>query len=324
MCKAVTTFSVAAVCSLFFSFSSIQANESTKRLVVFGDSLAAGTMARTNIGQSLSNDEFFGLVKLFENVIRDPRNGLEPLIKALYSPYSSIDDTAFAGIHEYSFPQRLEDFKHEKIRVSPYAVPGATTSSMASQIKQMVADNTRLDLPPADYVVLHIGGNDWCAKRTDAAFRADLKLRLKEIATNNTNAKILVLPLPPMTKVMGMPDTAAFKTVVAGNEISFQCSRVRLALQTCAARKISLGASDEALAPHLADLSRYNAIVHQVSSVVSREVSTFRGKIAVSEGYENTDSFEPSWLAMDCFHPGKNGHETIADMTWPDMEELVK
>lgn len=324
MYKFVTTILIVAVVFIIFSTSLVNAGEATKRLVVFGDSLAAGTMARTNLGQSLSNDEFFGLVRLFENVIRDPQNGLDALAKALYSPYSSIDDTAFAGVHEYSFPQRLENYKHEKIWVSPYAVPGATTKTMARQIEQMANDNARHRLPSADYVVVHIGGNDWCEKRSDDAFRTDLKARLKEIATDNETAKILVLPLPPMTKVMGMPDTAAFKTVIFGNEISFQCSRVRLALQTCAPRKISLGSSDDTLAPHVDDLNRYNSIVHQVTSTVSQEVSTFRGKIAVAREYEHTDSFKPNWLAMDCFHPGTYGHRKIADLTWPNMENLVK
>lgn len=299
-----------------------QSQQNSLELYVFGDSLAAGSLAGTNAGDALSADNFGVLMKAIEQSKEQPEN-FDLITQNTNEALSSPDETAFEGNKEYSFGPRLEKLAQKKVEVRRYAVPGARTNTLQTQIDNMKKDQSE-GRPKADFVVLHIGGNDWCDVKPDADFKNDFSAALKNIMSENPEAKILVLPVPNISKVMSIADTDAFKGTFQDFEKKIACSEVRQYINVCRKRDIGFGATPEALAPFESSLQSYNQIVSDVAKNAPNESPNFKGKIVVAESYGKGEGFDSTWLGSDCFHPGSHGQNKIADAVWPYMEDLLK
>lgn len=287
----------------------------SQRLVVLGDSVASGMFANTTLGKELSADQAQRFLKIYRL-----SKEMDPHSEAFYVEAQKIgaspDDTAFAGIRDYSFSRRMEASKKEAIGIDRYAVSGATTDTMKSETARLNADQ-KDRAKPATLVVLHIGANDFCDRTPLENFKSNFRKRLSEILGTIGDAPLLILGVPDVPKILSFPDQVAFDAL--GTKVL--CSDVRQSLKMCGKRDIAAGASDTELAPHEADVKAMNdAMVAEIDGAIQASVGKARIKY---KRYESA-KIEPSMLAIDCFHPSMEAQSNIAAQTWPVAADLIQ
>lgn len=298
----------------------IGSENATVHLAVLGDSLAAGSLAKTEIGGTLSPGDFATLAHVLQDLNNHP-DDVQRIANNFNETFSAPDETAFEGVRDYSFWKRLEQATGQKVDVRRYAVPGADTLTLGEQIEKMKSDNQS---SKPQYIVVHVGGNDWCNMRAVDEFKKSFTENLNAIAMENPEARILVMPVPDLTKVLSIADTVAVKGTFNSKESSFKCSDVQSKIQMCTRRGVAFGATPESFAPQYKELESYNASITEAVNSLATAVPQFKGKIAVASSYAAGEGFESAWLGVDCFHPSAKGQNKIADVAWPYMAELAK
>lgn len=298
----------------------VGSENATVHLAVLGDSLAAGSLAKTEIGGTLEPEDFATLATAIHEAKNNPDDA-QRIANNINEIFSAPDETAFEGIQDYSFWKRLEQTTGQKVDVRRYAVPGADSLTLAKQIEKMKADN---QVSKPQFIVLHIGGNDWCNMRTVEEFKKSFTENLNSLATENSEARILVLPVPDLTKVLSIADTVAVKGTFNNRESSYKCSEVQTTIQMCTQRGVALGATPESVAPQRKEIESFNAAINEAVNSLSAAALQFKGKISVATGYATSEWFKPDWLGIDCFHPSSKGQNKIADVAWPYMADLAK
>lgn len=287
------------------------------RFAVFGDSLAAGLFADTVIGQSLPDDTAAEFTQFIEAYLAD-RQAPDSYFKSLDSSFAAHDSTAFGGNAAYSLPIRLQTKLGRSVFRQIYALSASTAESMESQVASMKEDVA--EWGGYDVIVIHVGGNDWCAKRERALYQADLKRHVEIIAKDNPNARIVLMPVPNLVTVLATPDQVGFTVTALGETKNFQCQKIRSTLKTCEGRPITMGTAADALAADIADVKIYNEAVQSVADHLKESVPEFKGQIKVASEYG--EPFAANWLAVDCFHPGTAGQEEISKLAWPALESM--
>lgn len=298
----------------------IGSENATLHLAVLGDSLAAGSLAKTELGGSLSTSDFALLMEALNDLETHPDDA-QRIANNVNEVFSAPDETAFEGIRDYSFWRRLEQTTGQKVDVRRYAVPGADTLTLGEQIKKMKSDNAA---SKPQYIVVHVGGNDWCNMRSADEFKKTFTENLNALANENTEARILILPVPDLTKVLSIADTIAVKGTFNNQESTLKCSDVQSKIKMCLKRGVILGASPASVAPQRQEIENYNTAISDAVNALSTAVPQFKGKIAVATSYAASEGFDPTWLGVDCFHPSAKGQNKIADVAWPYMAELAK
>lgn len=290
------------------------------RLAVVGDSLAAGLLANTSIVQDNAKDSvvnFIGTILSLTSLTKSNK-ALTPLETSIEMDrlFAKTDESALAGTQSYSLATQLQDkFGKTVEKVRQYSISGARTWSLQPQLDAMKADYQTKNIVPADVVVLHVGGNDWCENRPSSEFETDLHQNVKSVMELNPNAQILVLPVPDLVSVMSVADKSS--------DPSLSCVQIRQTTNTCMKRGIKMGASESDVAAQRQSLNGYNQIVSKVVSKVSTEVPGFTGKVAAGTFYGQKTEFRFEWLAVDCFHPGSRGQEVIGELAGKDLSALL-
>lgn len=297
-------------------------SQSSKHLIVYGDSLAAGMMANTKLGQTLPNDEFLKLGKMLTDFVTTGEHDTD-FFKKIDQKYSDDNVAAFAGTVEYSFSRRIEKELGISVSVKNYAISTARSNDILTEISDYMKSYSENGVN-ADFVVLHVGGNDWCDQKSVEDFKKSFEIVIRKLAEVHSQAKILIMPVPELVKVLRIRDTVAFQSNAELIQPQFKCSEVKPVLQTCLSRGIELGASDAAVAPHEGDLAAYNRSIEEVVQRVLKESGqSFSGKIEIARDYARGDGFSEKWLGIDCFHPGLYGQQQISIATWPALQKLL-
>lgn len=292
-------------------------------LAVMGDSLSAGLLANTYLEQPFASERASAFMVAVATLSTNSERGKIGNAKEMDRLFAKRDLTALAGTQPYSLSTQLKKrFHTTNVDIRSYSVSSTRVSDFQTQISTMKTDYQTNGKKPADIVVMHVGSNDWCDMRSVGEFAYDLRFHVKDVMQLNPNARILVLPISDLVSVLSVADKKSSSSTLFGAE-PLTCTEIRETTKTCMKRGIQMGASTYDVAEHRKSLNEYNQAISDVVNSTKNEISSFNGKIAVGTAYAQQVNFDWNWLAIDCFHPGKNGQALIGEFAWKDLSSLL-
>lgn len=292
-------------------------------MAVMGDSLSAGLLANTHIDQPFASERIAAFMATVATLSSNSERGQLGNAKEIDRLFAKKEYTALAGTQPYSLSNQLKKrFNTTNEIVLNYSVSSTRTSNFQMQIDAMKSDYETGSTQPADIVVMHVGSNDWCDMRPVGEFETDLTAGIKEVMQLNSDARILVLPISDLVSVLSVTDKKSNSSTLFGAQ-PLTCTEIRKTTKTCMKRKIQMGASTYDVSEHRKSLFEFNQTIEKVVTNLVTDMPSFTGKIAVGSAYSQITNFDWSWLAIDCFHPGKNGQAIIGELAWKDLSALL-
>lgn len=302
------------------AFELIESFDSVRVLIV-GDSMAAGALADTSLGQELSGNQISrlqaaqGLHHHYEKTSKEYRDALQRL--SVSPAHHAVESTA-----PWSLGQRLQhDLGRDwggQFQIANRSIIGATSETLFEQIKAYREEYER-GAPRANLVIVNVGGNDWCSETvTPDSFARNMEFRLYQITKDHPRALILVNGVPAVDDIFRIRDTVAF--TARGHTV--MCKDFEPMLEEeCPVGVRMRRSADEALDDELR-LKRLE-MSGRLEEVVAR-MARGGGSYPVYAGrmiYLPLDGFSvgPEQVAVDCFHPGQKGHELWADVMWQSI-----
>ncbi len=282
-------------------------------LVIFGDSVASGMFADTNLGDNATNDQARQFAELVKIKTSTSPESLD-YFKAVQRVSAKPEKTAFAGRESYSYSARLQQQTGKKYAVWNFAVPGTTTETMQEQIPR-AKETPAFSSDNEPLIIFHMGANDFCDRRL-GVFRETYAKRLQEIADLNPKSKIMTLMIPNVPDVLSRPDRVAYR--LPGRDLT--CKQMREELGFCAKVAINVGQSKSDIQPFHAELAEMNKAIKEETEKLASRLNKI-GKIIYAD--YNFADLTDAHLAIDCFHPSSKGQEGLAELTWPRFKQLV-
>lgn len=282
-------------------------------LLVFGDSIASGMFAGTFAGQDLRDRDVADFAKLFAISKRYPDDSEEFYTEA-QKVSADPGQTAFAGNRDYSFGPRLAQQLSDRVDVVDFAIPGATTPKVASQITT-AKQSTRLKNDSAQFIVINVGANDFCNRSSVESIRAEFAKRLSEIINANKNAKIAVFPVPNVPSILILPEAVAFRAP----STSMNCSQMRQEFKLCMKVPLAAGSPAAAAEPFIKEIAELN---QALKAEVERQKQSLTDPRNLVFAEYTPITISTDLLAIDCFHLNPKGHRTLADASWPILMNM--
>ena len=285
-----------------------------KSMAVFGDSIAAAMLADTTSGEQL---DFYKQGRLIKASQLPTQSGLEgnELRDALQALGSALHLGAFSGSQTWSHRVKLEAILKKKMEVFDFGLLGATTETLGEQIRNARDFYRNRQKPPADYVTLIIGSNDFCADVSLETFRNNFHFRLYQLLSSHPQSIVLINHVPDVVAVMSAPDTTAFRV---GSQ-KFTCDEIRKQAETCKDSRLSSASPAAKVETAAQKLSEMNQIINQEVARQRDGLGSYKpysGVLIVAPLPELRGNLNPSLLAADCFHPSALGQKLLADESW--------
>jgi lysophospholipase L1-like esterase len=287
-------------------------------VMVLGDSMAAGALADTTLGQELDARQISRLESAQTLHLSYPKSSLE-YRSALQKLSASLEFNAIESRQPWSLSQHLRDHfaqsGRDRVRVVNRAIIGATSESLFEQIHSYRSSYQRGE-DKANVVIVNVGGNDWCSDAvTPDVFAQNMEFRLYQITKDHPNALVLVNGLPPVDETFQIRDAVAF----TARGYTVMCQDIEPLLEDeCPVgvrmRRNADPALDQQLRLRRQDMSR------RLERVVNR-MSSGAGSYPVYQGrliYVGLDQLSVGieHIAADCFHPGREGHYLWSEAMW--------
>ncbi|SME95753.1 SGNH/GDSL hydrolase family protein [Pseudobacteriovorax antillogorgiicola] len=254
-------------------------------LTVYGDSISTGVLASTELGEQPG-------LELFENftdVISS--EGFTQL--DLQKSFARSDVAASTSTESYGIPALVAE--REGLSSSDVGVVSAAKfGGRLKDVDQMVEKvSQELGDKKSNYVFFMLGGNDFCADLTQDEFRTQYSEKLKLVKSNHSSdSQYLVGYVPPVYKILSY--TYEYGPEIGGVDTDLaSCEDFRK--NTC-----------EPLFRDDAQ-SRVEGFNQTIAELVPEILGD---SVTLAEGIRTWGIAETE-LAFDCFHPNKNGQETL-------------
>lgn len=298
---------------------------SVDSIAVFGDSVSAGFLGDTTLGDGMNPALGIPLVGLMGAY----RVGTSYLATGrsfpttLFEPFKVLlgrsGVTAFAGKSSWSFPSRIETWQGSRPDVENFATLTETLGSLEGTLeraRQIYAKSPQKK--SADFVVFATGIVDVCIQRpTEDKFRLDFRNRLVQTVDVHPEARILVIPIPDLVSVFTFPDEPAIHAPLR----TLSCHEYRRTAGLCTWMP-NEGSTAEEVGAARAEINSRNRIMKEVVESVASLPET-RARIAWAGDTIEDTPLNPDDLAADCFHPNESTQKWIADETWEAAENLL-
>ncbi len=201
-----------------------------------------------------------------------------------------------------------------ELSVDNVAVTGAKTDQIENQAQKLVDDMKSGKYERLEYVTMMIGANDVCSNKSpdprsnDSAVHDNIMKALAKLAAIHQSEPIHVMisSLPNIAS-LGRPVVQNAKTV-----LGLSCREVRDRLFKACDVQTSWNTQAEYEAKYDV-LTDKNEII--VSTVAEAQAQFPSLQIAYVDSFFSWDNL-PHKLAMDCFHPNKDGQNEISSIIW--------
>jgi lysophospholipase L1-like esterase len=251
-------------------------------LAVIGDSLSTGVLASTVLGGDLPPGALEQLTKMVLSNDHDMEN-VQGLFSELQNSSTSTDQ---------DWGLRASIAKNLKLQAKDmplyFAAKWGGRSSHISTYLEHLRANYAVRRKPAEYVVLMIGGNDFCYGSTPEEFQVSIEKKFPEILKLHPDSTVIVALTPIFTDILRY--NHQYGTVLS-------CEKFRI--QYC--KKIF-------------DPTRSN-VAAGYNEALMRIVNYYRhvypGKILLSSEFESM-YMEADDLSFDCFHLSLKGQKKFA------------
>ena len=249
-------------------------------LAVFGDSLSTGVLAETQFGIPIPADIVTVLNKMiFSNKFT---------MKAYQDQFSNYRYSAMTtdldwGVRGHIAKKHSLDIKD--VPVFLFSKWGGRTD----HLDEFLADVHRLykKRKPSEYVLIEIGGNDFCKKKTPDEFAKDYKVFFKKVLSLHPDSEILVADIPLIT------DTIKYKHSYSS---VFSCEVFRKKLCQRVFYKDAASV-----------LKQFNV---KIKDIVSEEMKK-NSKIKFTKNLSQM-TLQKNHLSADCFHPSVDAHKQFS------------
>lgn len=276
-------------------------------MVLMGDSIGASTFAGTVRGQNLRVRDGLKVLRAITLQYFVP-NTSEDFIERLAEITGYRKYNAFTGNQSWSHRRKIEDDLNVEVAEHTYAIPGSRTDHLAVQVERFRRDFLYSPLVP-EYVVISIGGNDFCDSLGAEKAGELLYGAIRQIREVSPQALVLVSGIPDVVSVHSDYDRTAFHL----GPLRFSCRQRSEIFPMCARAMQILQADEEEIAALNADLESYRSEFRLAIRKMMSEHPE-EGPVVYAELPDDVDMDE--MLAADCFHPGRLGHQFIAHSTW--------
>lgn len=268
-------------------------------MAVLGDSISAGFLVDTQLGSPVSLKS--------------------PIMALLNNIGGSFDDTMalIAGNYKANFPAAFvakadPDCISHSCQLHIPTGQAINHAVIAHRISDLLAIQLpKLD-PNADYVVVEIGANDFCANDYDQAkFLAQYSQLVKALGARAHSTRVQFIPIPAIPKVFELADSGTVSSVanLAFVELPVHCGDIRDGLMfegsAFCPRVLAAGKN---LGPLYTQLAAVNSGIQDLVEAAKNPKMTFAEGL-ISEPLTKDD------LAIDCFHPNKAAHQKMASRT---------
>jgi lysophospholipase L1-like esterase len=277
-------------------------------IAALGDSIAAGTLADTSV--RLNKESETDISKNYASNIK---------AKFIYTNRYSL--TWGTGDKIASHYMQLKSWlaKNEpEMNLVPLnvAVPGAMAEDLVEQAQAVVDAMASGQYRALKYVAIDIGANDACAKTTsegtpDNVFTDNVRNIFSTLAKIKQDQPIRVIVSSiPKVPDLGRPDIQETKTLGG-----VACSWIRQHIFTYC-RTLPIWSDADEYDHDVAVVEDKNAILQSVIDEVNRTYPNIQASFSYAIYDEAIDA---NLLALDCFHPNKEGQEMMATKLWADQ-----
>ncbi len=258
-------------------------------LAVFGDSLATGVLANTQLGENVDASLWEQVGQLIAGNPLDADANQQAL--------SNPDLAAATTDKTYGLRADIASslgLSASDIGVVSLAKFGARAMAMPSMLERLSMIEGQEILKKVDFIFIMIGGNDFCSEETVDEFRIKYQKALTDIRNSHPDAKFIVAPIPGVDQLAAIDFT--YGPAVAGIEgEEVTCKSLR---QKSCNRVYDGDASQRVQALNAVVEESFNAL----DIPVERKI--FVGGIL-------SWKIKPEELAVECFHPSALGQEAI-------------
>ena len=293
--------------------------------LVLGDSMAAGALSDTVIGQSLTTGQTNRLSQALTLHLKyDPdskeyRENLQELsVQKNATAFESHAKWSLVSQLGQRFPRAARPLLHNE------SIIGTTAETLFEQIAHY-RKRYAAGVSPAELVVLNVGGNDWCSPDSSPAeYLHTMEFRLYQILKDHPRSVVLVNGLANLPAIFELRTELAFSVgerklqcMELADYVEEQCpqgAKLRAATDPAEARALASGLQQKALA--------MNRGLKEIVERLRRGAGSYdvyAGRLV----FVDLDSmaFDKRLLSADCFHPGSFGHEQWAKLMWQKLSE---
>jgi lysophospholipase L1-like esterase len=199
------------------------------------------------------------------------------------------------------------------VKAKNFALTGSQVEDvMRDQLPELLEwSEKKLGQAAPDYVTLLIGANDLCSNRADeitstSNYIEDLAYVVDTILTRSPNTRILVSSLP---QVQNVRKTLADEKLTGG-KVARTCADLWKMTKIC--KRLTLEDDPQKNEELALQVKEYFEATQQM---VEQRREMYGDRIRFSTALSETP-IQPNDVSMDCFHPGPQGQNRLADMTW--------
>ena len=189
---------------------------------------------------------------------------------------------------------KLQQLFQKKVEPYNFAVAGATSYDIASQVGKLLPYNP-------DYVTILIGANDACHWKKDYhkqlnEFKKNINNAVKRLIAHNPQVKLLLVPIPNMYHL--------WKTVHQKGSCQMRWNLFNV----CS----NLLDSDRTEKERLAFQQRIVFANDYLEEIANNHLQHIRFNRSIANHHFKWEHVSP----RDCFHPSVTGQNVISQLTW--------
>ena len=246
-------------------------------LSIFGDSLSTGVIADTVFGQDIDESVAVDLSSMLLS-----NNFSMRKYQHKFSDYKSsamTTDEDWGLRHQIARKHSLEA---SDIPVFLFSKWGGRTDHLKNFYAEISSIYSKRR--PSEYVLIQIGANDFCGKKTPEEFARDYRLYLTTVLSLHPDSDIMIANVPPLPDIV---------------EHDFEYSRA------ISCKKIRRRFCERI---YFKDASEDFAAFNQVIEDIVLEFQETNPRIKFSNEFSSM-TLSQSDLSFDCFHPSKSAHK---------------
>jgi lysophospholipase L1-like esterase len=241
---------------------------------------------------------------------------------SILPPFTNKKSDSWASGHSiYSHFLLLETSLHQAGDLTPIdvdneSVPGDKAGDMVAQAQKILKKMKKGHYQALKYVVLLIGANDACSDDTplgtpEGTVRKGLEDTFDVLSQIQQAEPIRILMAGiPKIPDLGRPEVTKSKTV-----LGMTCSFFRDDfLQSCA--PLLNWKSNEEYEKRVAVVEHFNQLLENIAHEANARHPNLQ-VVFTNQLYHT--AIGPQLLALDCFHPSREGQQTISSALWADQ-----
>lgn len=257
-------------------------NGSGPALSIFGDSLSTGVLASTTLGLVISGVTLDRFNRMFL--------GSKFSMKDYQSQFSEYRYSAMTTDLNWGLRHQIAEqhgLSTADIPVFLFSKWGGRTDHLEEF--QVEIQDIYKSRKVSEYVLVQIGGNDYCKEKTAEKFRTDYKKFLNEVFKKHPESNIFIADIPPLPQLLNY-----------SHKYSQTLSCTKFRQKFC--KRLFYKDAEKVFA-------EFNQVIKEESNEAMEQYSNV--KFSNLPGKMNLKSED---VAFDCFHPSHRGHEKLGEI----------